>query len=302
MAKKSLSEKPTVFISHIHGEELTANALEAVLRKSLLGAVEVFNSSNRRSINPGDPWRDKIVGTLQKSTCVLVLASPNSVCSPWVNFEAGGAWVSGTRVIPCCVGGMKPSSLPTPLSHLHGIALDSLDGLSTLIRQLAELSGLDFPSEFDFAAATNAITETWNSSASSQGNDKLVEWVKRAELRPTKYVNSKESGLFRVWFLKATTLQETKQFLHKAKLRPGDSIKCWLEIEGKSHGTLFHCFVPGDIADQLEQLPEKVLLHGTLVCLGQMKVISNELVLDYDNEDRGIEYPVAWLIESAKRA
>ena len=77
MAKKTPSEKPTVFISHIHGEEHTANAVEAVLRKALLGAVDIFNSSNRRSISPGDPWRDRIVETLQRSTCVL--SSPHRI-------------------------------------------------------------------------------------------------------------------------------------------------------------------------------------------------------------------------------
>jgi hypothetical protein len=98
-----LQNKPTVFISHIHNDEAIANAIEVVLRNALLGAVNVFNSSNRRSLEPGDPFRDKIVETLKNSECTLVVASPDSVSSPWVNFEAGGAWVSGRRVIPCCV-------------------------------------------------------------------------------------------------------------------------------------------------------------------------------------------------------
>jgi hypothetical protein len=180
MAKKSASEKPKVFISHIHNEEHTANTVEAVLRKALLGAIDIFNSSNRQSIIPGDPWRDKIVETLQKSTCVLVLASPNSVSSPWVNFEAGGAWVAGTRVIPCCAGGMKPSSLPAPWGHLHGISLDSADGLSSLVRQLAELSGLDFPSDFDFSSAAKSIANTWELPASTLNKNSLSIHLKLA--------------------------------------------------------------------------------------------------------------------------
>lgn len=300
MAKKSVSEKPTVFISHIHGEEHTANTLEAVLRKALLGAIDIFNSSNRRSISPGDPWRDRIVDTLQKSTCVLVLASPNSVSSPWVNFEAGGAWISGTRVIPCCTGGMKPSSLPIPLSHLQGISLDSVDGLSSLVRQLAELSGLDFPSDFDFSSAAKLIADTWGSPVSTLSNDSLIIWIKRAERRPTKHANTEANGYFRVSRLEATEPQETKQF-PKVGLRPGDSIRCWLEVEGESNNTRYKCFAHGEVADQLEEWPEGVLLNGTLVCLGQMKVFTTDMVMDFD-EDRGVEYPVAWLIKSAKRA
>ena len=300
MAKKSLSEKPTVFISHIHGEEHTANAVEAALRKALLGAIDIFNSSNRRSISPGDPWRDRIVNTLQRSTCVLVLASPNSVSSPWVNFEAGGAWVSGTRVIPCCTGGMKPSSLPTPLSHLQGISLDNTDGLSSLVRQLAELSGLDFPSEFDFTTATKSIVETWDPPASTLSNDNLIAWIRRAERRPARHVGTEASGFFRTSRLEAMVPQETKQF-PKIGLRPGDSVRCWLGIEGESNKTRYKCFALGEVADQLEEWPEGILLSGTLICLGQMKVFINDFVMDFD-EDRGVEYPVAWLIKSAKRA
>jgi|HubBroStandDraft_6_1064221.scaffolds.fasta_scaffold378054_2 hypothetical protein len=90
-----IQNKPTVFISHIHSDEATANTIDTELRSALLGAVNVFNSSNRRSLEPGDPFRDKIIETLKNSECTLVVASPDSVSSPWVNFEAGGAWVSG---------------------------------------------------------------------------------------------------------------------------------------------------------------------------------------------------------------
>ena len=89
--------KPVVFISHIHEDEQCANALEQALKKALLGALEVFNSSNRRSIAAGGPWRDRIIDTLKRSATVLVLASPDSVASPWVNFETGGAWVARSR-------------------------------------------------------------------------------------------------------------------------------------------------------------------------------------------------------------
>src|SRR5262249_32409834 len=146
-------QKPIVFISHIHEEETCANALEQVLKRALLGALDVFNSSNRRSIATGDPWRDRIVESLKRAASVLVVASPNSVSSPWVNFEAGGAWISGTRVVPCCIKGMKPSSLPAPLSHLQALNLDSPEDLQQLITHLAASAGLDAPTEFNYPEA-----------------------------------------------------------------------------------------------------------------------------------------------------
>jgi hypothetical protein len=57
------------------------------------------------------------------------------------------------------------------------------------------------------------------------------------------------------------------------------------------------------MADQLEEWPNGVLLTGTLVCLGQMKVYTYDMVTDVDEERGvGVDYPVAWLITSAQRA
>jgi hypothetical protein len=36
--------KPIVFISHVHTEEACANALEQIVRKALLGGLDIFNS------------------------------------------------------------------------------------------------------------------------------------------------------------------------------------------------------------------------------------------------------------------
>jgi hypothetical protein len=195
---------------------------------------------------------------------------------------------------------MKPSSLPTPLSHLQGLSLDNADGLSSLVRQLAELSGLDFPSEFDFTSATKLIVETWAPPASTLSNDNLIAWIRRAERRPAKHVDTEASGFFHISRLEATNPQETKQF-PKVGLRPGDSVRCRLDIEGEPNKSRHKCFAQGEVADQLDEWPEGVLLSGTLVCIGQMKEFTNDFAMDFD-EDRGVEYPVAWLIKSVKRA
>jgi hypothetical protein len=170
--------KPTVFISHIHTEEQAANALESVLRKVLLGSLDVFNSSNRKSITSGDPWRDKIIQTLKNSTCVLVLASPDSVSSPWVNFESGGAWVADTRVVPCCIKGMEPSSLPAPLSHLQAVNLAHVDDLRTLIKLLADIAELDNPADFDADEAVKTLVESWGDTRRATGNNGFRAWFR----------------------------------------------------------------------------------------------------------------------------
>ena len=178
--------KPVLFISHIHQDENCANAVEKVVKKALLGALEVFNSSNRRSISTGDPWRDRIIETLKGSATVLVLASPDSVSSPWVNFETGGAWVSGTPVIPSCIKGMKPESLPAPLGHLQAVNLDTADGLRLLINRLAETAGLDQPSDFDFNQAAKTIVASWETKAPEIDNMAFLAWFGKVDRRPEK--------------------------------------------------------------------------------------------------------------------
>jgi hypothetical protein len=225
--------KPTVFISHVHEEEASANALEGVLKRALLGALDIFNSSNRKSIAVGDPWRDKIVSTLKNSVSVLVISSPSSVSSPWVNFETGGAWISGTRVIPCCIKGMKPSSLPAPLSHLQALDLESPDDLRLLIKHLADAAELDVPEGFDFEKAVDDIVSSWDSGLSESQDSDIVSWFKRVDRRPEKYRGEVGSGLFRLANLRASSPQEAKQFKGE-KLTPGDTLCCWLYLEGSS--------------------------------------------------------------------
>jgi hypothetical protein len=293
-----IQNKPTIFISHIHADEATANTIEVELRNALLGAVHVFNSSNRRSLEPGDPFRDKIIETLKNSECTLVISSPDSVASPWVNFEAGGAWVSGGRVIPCCVKGMKPSSLPVPLSHLQGISLDSDDGLTALLKHIAQLAGLDYPVAYDVSAGVANIVATWKTGATAKQNDELITWMRRSERRPMRHVGSSASGFFRARNITATDPTETKQ-LPDYGLLSGDSVRCWIDVEGETKSRMY-CFAADRVADLLDELPENTLLHGTLVCAGQIKVYS---MPSWDpDDDRGIDYYTAWIVKDATKA
>jgi hypothetical protein len=138
------------------------------------------------------------------------------------------------------------------------------------------------------------------SPASPQSNDTLIAWITRAERRPAKYAGSEGTGFFRLSHFEATTPPETKQF-PRLGLRPGDSLRCWLTIEGEPDNPRVKCFARDEVADQLEEWPEGVLLCGTVVCLGQMKEMTNNWAADFD-EDRGVDYHVAWLITSVQRA
>ena len=52
---------------------------------------------------------------------VIVVASPDSLSRPWVNFEAGGGWFKGLDLLAICHSGQQKSRLPPPLSDFQAI-------------------------------------------------------------------------------------------------------------------------------------------------------------------------------------
>ncbi len=138
--------KPIVFISHVHSEANVAIWLKESISELLLGAIEFFVSSDRSSIIGGDKWLSKIEGNLKTSSVSLVLCSKQSVHRPWINFEAGGAWMAGKRVVPVCHAGMSPRELPEPLRSLQAYELSNPGDLQDLVGLLAREAGLRVPS------------------------------------------------------------------------------------------------------------------------------------------------------------
>ena len=115
--------KPLVFISHAHESSDLASTLKAEISRLLLDGIEFFVSSDRSSIVGGDKWLDKIDTALGNASIVLVLCDQDSVLLPWINFEAGGAWIANKRVIPLCHGNLIPEQLPQPLASLQSLQL-----------------------------------------------------------------------------------------------------------------------------------------------------------------------------------
>src|SRR5262245_32119067 len=135
-----------VFVSHISEEAPLAALLQERIREDFLGLVEIFVSSDTASIFAGDNWLTSINEALRRAELLLVLCSRASVLRPWVNFEAGAAWITDTKIVPVCHSGLRPSDLPMPLSVLHAIEAHDPDGLERLYRRIIErLRELDIP-------------------------------------------------------------------------------------------------------------------------------------------------------------
>jgi hypothetical protein len=137
--------KPIVFISHITEEKHVALALKSILEDAFIGLMDVFISSDPRSIQLGQEWLDKIKFALNNCAVEIIIASPRSVTRPWVNFEAGSGWIRNVPVIPLCHSGMTPEKLPLPLKTFQGATATKEDEINLILPVLAKALNSSVP-------------------------------------------------------------------------------------------------------------------------------------------------------------
>lgn len=147
MAKSS--PKPVVFISHITEEKEIAIAFKTLIEQGFLGLMEVFVASAPSGLDLGRQWLAQITTKLKQCVIEVVIASPQSVKRPWINFEAGAGWVRDIPVIPLCHSGMTPATLPQPLASLQSVSASQEDDLKRTVETLAKVLNGNVP-ELDY--------------------------------------------------------------------------------------------------------------------------------------------------------
>ena len=153
--------RTSIFISHTATETKLAQHLKDRLEADFLGSVHVFVSSDQTSIGAGTKWLDEVEKALKAAALHLILCSDESVGRPWVNFEAGAAWLRGVPVIPVCHSGMTPNGLPVPLILLEALEAHREEDLRKLYAAVSSTLQMNVPS-IDFAglsAEVHAIEE-----------------------------------------------------------------------------------------------------------------------------------------------
>ena len=111
-----------VFISFIHEEEKFAEAVQQFLKDKFCNQT-VFMSADKWQVIAGEIWLDRIQQELDSAKVVILMLSQKSVRRPWVNFEAGAAWLTKKAVIPVCFGDMSKDQLPKPYSGIQALSL-----------------------------------------------------------------------------------------------------------------------------------------------------------------------------------
>ncbi len=141
----------TIFISHASADKTLALMIKELLLQAF-GVVRprltVFCSSDVADVEGGKKWFDQIVANLKKSRICVALMTPQSVYySPWVAYEAGGAYVrfeansKRSRLFPVCAYGMTADNLPAPLKELQVRSSARRGDLQVLCREIGNCLG-----------------------------------------------------------------------------------------------------------------------------------------------------------------
>lgn len=269
--------------------------LQDELDGALLGATQFFNASDRASIQPGDPWRDRIMEALREAAVMLVIASPRSVSSPWVNFESGGGWLVGARVIPCCVRGMVPSSLPAPLGHLQALDVTTSSGVADLFQAIAGASDLRVPPNLNTANIADRISKAGEPTSDAAS---FADWAKRSSLRPEAFKKTTCAGEVEIGGI--ISIADGPAVSAFPQIKHGDSVKC--EVDVPNFGTLRYCYASAEQAELVTSLASsrysatRRRARVSLCCLGTLKTYATDFQ-DFDEPARGIAYEPAYVIE-----
>ena len=134
-----------VFISFIHEEEAVAISVKDFITQVLGETVNPFLSSDTSTVYAGERWMDRTVDELKGAKVVISLLSPESVKRPWVNFEAGAAWIKDAALIPACFWGPTKDTLPKPYSSLQAVNLSDSEDQYYLVKSIAHYLQLPAP-------------------------------------------------------------------------------------------------------------------------------------------------------------
>jgi hypothetical protein len=137
LGAKGIEMIKRAFVSHISEEASVAARLREALNRDFLGLLDVFVSSDGESIAAGEQWLASIEKALRDAAVMLILCSPTSIRRPWINFEAGAAWMRKIPLIPLCHAGLTPRDLMMPLSMRQGLSLDQAEDLRRLYSRIA---------------------------------------------------------------------------------------------------------------------------------------------------------------------
>lgn len=174
-----------IFLSHIHEEAELAKIIQEAIESEFSGFVEVFVSSDGKTIPAGANFLKRIENGLLNCAGAIYLISPISVKRNWINFELGAVWIRNVMnvkngdeeipTIPFCHSGITPSALPMPLTNLSSIQANHSSQLEIAFKSIQKAVGGKGNLKTDFDSLANSITTFENHYTIG---DKLVNFFR----------------------------------------------------------------------------------------------------------------------------
>jgi len=134
-------------ISHSSRDTEIAGSLAELLRKSSLSQLQPWFSSDtsQGGIAAGQRWFDRVHRELRESKAIIVLVTPNSLSSSWVQFEAGfGAGAADLELMPVTFSVPDRTKVPNPLSHWQMFSIDTRDEVLTFTKKVLDAFSIHF--------------------------------------------------------------------------------------------------------------------------------------------------------------
>lgn len=183
--------KKTIFLSHISEEGRLGTLFKDRLEKDFLSLIDVFVSSDARSIPPGDAWLKAVDNNLNEAAALIVLASPQSVTRPWITFEAGAGWAKHVPTMLVCHSGMAPGSLPLPLGQLQAFAASDIVRLKAMYQVIAGVLGSATP-EPDLSPFIEAIRTFEHEHTEERDILGALRIIKAAEPKVVQFLRTQQ--------------------------------------------------------------------------------------------------------------
>jgi hypothetical protein len=133
-------QKVNLFLSHAQQDKEIAEELAKWIEKTFF-VIKVFVSSRWGSIEMGDDFLATILEEIRHCKLGMVLATPNSLSRPWVNFEVGGFHALNKKLIPVCISPTTLQDLPAPIDRKQACEYSDVGSRLTLFRNIAKLLG-----------------------------------------------------------------------------------------------------------------------------------------------------------------
>ena len=137
-----LPKLPSVFLSYAHEDRSFVNRLAADLRRR---GIKIYLDERLRS---GEGWRKQLAIAIENTDAFVLVMSPSSVTSQYVEWELDTAQALNKKIYPLM---NEHSDLPKSIISLHYLRIDESyeNGIDELTQQLYELINPSFESYSD---------------------------------------------------------------------------------------------------------------------------------------------------------